>query len=333
MKKTAAIIAILALCLSLFSCGEKYDFPESTEHELETILTIGDYEIPFEQYYYFFMNYKTGYDGGDDSYWDKNDPDAAFSEIDESVRESLIRCYAVFSLCDDYDIDYRSGDVGKSVSEAVKDYIENEFGGEEKYLSSIKEAYMNHSVFKFVLTEFECESRLYDALIDAKVIKTDGQSVISAITDGEFCCAKQILIKNDIGDDPAANRELAEQILTQAQLGVDFDSLIVKYGEDPEMIVNPNGRYFTHGELIEEFEEAAFALQIGEISDVVESPVGYHIIMRCEIDEEYVSVNLADLGEAYLTAKFWEAVEKRAESMTVKTTAAWGALSMSDFAY
>ena len=327
---TAVIAAILLL---LTSCGGKYNFPESTEEDLAPVLYIGGEDVPMELYRYFFMNFKLGVDGGDNAYWQTHDADSAFADIDDDTRASILRMYAVMSLCGDYGIDTDSDEIKKAVDKSVEDYIENEMGGRDEYLAGLSEAYMNHSVFRFVMTEFECESRLYDALVDAGKINTDSAAVAAAITDGEFCCAKQVFISNDAGDDIEENRKKAEDILLQAHLGVDFDELVARYGEDPEMIVNPTGRYFAHGELIEEFEDAAFALEVGEMSCVVESPLGFHIILRCPIDPAYVAANISDLGEAYLTSKFWQIVNERSASLTVAEAPAWSALSMSDFSY
>ena len=325
--------ALFIIASSLVSCGDKYDFPASTEEEADTVLTIGDYEVPFEQYRYFFMNFKAEYDGGLDSYWRTHDKDEAFAEIDALARDSLLRCYATFSLALDYDIDYKSGAVQKDVMESINNSVENTYGGLEKYLEALTAAHMNHSVYRFAMSELEVERQLFSLLKDNGDIKSDEDTVRAAIKDGEFCRAKQVLIMNDDGDDPEENRKTAENVLALAQLGSNFDKLVADYGEDPEMITNPTGYYFTHGELIEEFEDAAFALEIGELSDIVESPLGYHIILRLEPDEGYINENIASLTEAYAANRFHALVDKRAETMKISDTELWRSLSLDDFFY
>lgn len=331
--RTISFVLSVMLATALVSCGEKYSFPESTDEETETVLFIGDYEVPFEQYRYFFMNYKLSYDNGSDKYWQTHDEVGPFAEIDALVRESLLRCYATFALALDYDIDYRSGSVQKAVSDTINKSIENEFGGPDEYLTALIGAYMNNSVYRFAITEFECEERLFSALVGDGTIKDDEETIMAAITDGEFCRAKQILIMNNDDDDPEANRKLAEDVLSLAKNGEDFDALVAKYGEDPEMITNPTGYYFTYGELIAEFEDAAFALDIDELSGVVESHLGYHIILRLKPELSYVISNLDTLSKAYLTSHFQAEVSKKAETMRVTDTALSRSLSMNDFRY
>lgn len=64
--------------------------------------------------------------------------------------------------------------------------------------------------------------------------------------------------------------------------GEDFDSLMNEYSEDPGLAANPNGYVFTRGEMIKEFEDAAYALDEGEVSKPVKSVYGYHIIKLVE---------------------------------------------------
>lgn len=309
----------------LYSCGDKYekDIPKSTSDDLRVVMTIGDYEVPVELYYYYFMNYKNQYDGGDNSYWDDietNESKAAeLEEIRASIIESIADCAATFDLCLKYDIDPDGKSVTSAVNDTVIDYIENQFGGVDEYLKNIESAYMNDSVFRYTMKYFECQTRLYQAMIEEGTIPSDDETVFNYIINGGFCHAKQILILNDEGENPADNYAKAKEALNSASTGIDFDTLVAKYGEDMNMISNPDGYYFTHGELIEEFEKAAFALDVGETSGIVESHLGYHIIKRCEIDPDYVVNNFDDFKESYLVSKFKGQVSSHAKELPVTT--------------
>lgn len=65
----------------------------------------------------------------------------------------------------------------------------------------------------------------------------------------------------------------AQEVLAKAQSGVSFDSLIATYNED-----NQSQYSFRKGEMNIGFETTAFNLGKGEISDIVETEYGYHII-------------------------------------------------------
>ena len=75
----------------------------------------------------------------------------------------------------------------------------------------------------------------------------------------------------------------AMEVLEKAQNGQEFEKLIEEYGEDPGMEDNDVGYIVRQdGSFVPQFEEAAFSLEEGEISDLVASSYGYHIIKLYE---------------------------------------------------
>jgi len=70
----------------------------------------------------------------------------------------------------------------------------------------------------------------------------------------------------------------AKDVLKDIRDGADFDELMDKYGEDPGAKQMPEGYTFSRGEMVEEFEDAAFAMKVGDVSDLVKTDYGYHII-------------------------------------------------------
>lgn len=75
----------------------------------------------------------------------------------------------------------------------------------------------------------------------------------------------------------------AAAILDSIKAGADFAEMAKKYSEDPGSAIHGGDLGFVQrGVFYPEFESAAFALEVGEISGIVESPVGYHIIQLLE---------------------------------------------------
>src|SRR6516165_6606303 len=90
--------------------------------------------------------------------------------------------------------------------------------------------------------------------------------------------ASHILLKTE-GKDDAAVKAKIEDLLKQAKAGADFGELAKKYSEDESNAKNGGDLdYFGRGKMVPEFDAVAFTLQPGQISDVVKTQFGYHII-------------------------------------------------------
>jgi parvulin-like peptidyl-prolyl isomerase len=79
-------------------------------------------------------------------------------------------------------------------------------------------------------------------------------------------------------DDRAALREQMTAILEQARSGSDFAELARIHSEDSTAQDGGDTDFFHRGQMVPAFEEAAFSLQPGEVSDIVETPFGLHIL-------------------------------------------------------
>ena len=78
-------------------------------------------------------------------------------------------------------------------------------------------------------------------------------------------------------------KALAQAILDSIKAGADFATMAKRYSEDPASAKNGGDLGFVkRGVFYPEFESAAFALKPGQLSDVVETPVGFHIIQLLE---------------------------------------------------
>lgn len=84
-------------------------------------------------------------------------------------------------------------------------------------------------------------------------------------------------------------KEEADSLLAELKAGADFAELAKEHSKDPGSAEQGGDLgFFGRGEMVPAFENAAFALEIGELSEVVESDYGFHIIKVTDKKEEVV---------------------------------------------
>jgi peptidyl-prolyl cis-trans isomerase D len=104
------------------------------------------------------------------------------------------------------------------------------------------------------------------------------QQNIQTYSTPEQIRASHILFKTD-GKDEAAVRKVAESVLAKIKAGGDFAALAKQYSDD-ESTKDKGGDldYFGRGTMVKQFDDAAWALKVGQVSGIVKSPFGLHII-------------------------------------------------------
>jgi peptidyl-prolyl cis-trans isomerase D len=83
-------------------------------------------------------------------------------------------------------------------------------------------------------------------------------------------------------------RSRAEDVLRRARSGADFAGLAKEYSQDPSAAQGGDIGFFAAGQMLPPLDKAAFALKKGEISNVVETSLGYHILKVEDVKEEKI---------------------------------------------
>ena len=140
----------------------------------------------------------------------------------------------------------------------------------------------------------------YDELIKSQ----GGEQTFVEVLDKYYGISKEAF-KNDIYKDRLIRQKLmekyqtdeslseearkqAEEILAKAKAGEDFATLAKTYSQDSTASEGGDLGLFEKGKMLPEFENVAFAMKVGEISDLVRTIYGYHIIKVTEIKGEQV---------------------------------------------
>jgi peptidyl-prolyl cis-trans isomerase D len=124
----------------------------------------------------------------------------------------------------------------------------------------------------------DVEAMRTKVVVPAADIEKAYNSSIEQYTTPEQVRASHILLKTE-GKDDAAVKAKAEEILKQAKAGADFSELARKNSEDEQSAKSGGDLdYFGRGRMVPEFDQTVFAMQPGQISDLVKTQYGYHVI-------------------------------------------------------
>jgi peptidyl-prolyl cis-trans isomerase C len=126
--------------------------------------------------------------------------------------------------------------------------------------------------------------------------------------------ASHILIKVDAGADDAKKSESLKKIKDIQQKingGGDFAELAKEYSEGPSNTRGGDLGYFRRGQMVKPFEDTAFSMKADEVSDIVETRFGYHIIKVYDIKPEQ-TLAYADVKDKLNQRMKQEKIEKEA---------------------
>ena len=277
----------------------------------ETALDVDGNAVPVDLYLYWLMNksyeleyqlnmYKMSYgmygetlDEDGRIKWDQSLEGTPLTDIVRQNAEANALSYALLeNVAKAHNVELTAEDQ-TAVDEALAQQIEQS-GGEDAFNQSLNEMGLSRdSHVRMMASQY-----LFQHLAD---LAGDPSSDIYEAPDDNDAYVDHILLmtKDSSTNEPlseediAAKKAQAEDLLAQLQASDDLETLFTElagtYGEDPGResgagyLIDPNTNF------VQEFKDAAFALKPGEISGIVESDYGYHILLRKELTEEHLS--------------------------------------------
>lgn len=283
------LISCMLLAVSLFAGCENKNIVITTEFEANELMRINDISCYLPEMMLYLTTMQNQYEEVyGNELWSKNIGGEPLTEkIKDTVLAKVAQIKVMSLMARDYEITLSEEETA-SVNEAA-----------EKYYSSLnsKEIELTGATLETVVeiyTEYALANKVYGYTIS---------DVNPEISDDEarIVTVQHVLIKtyaldskgNRVEYTQRAKEEAKERaysirdMATDEEEPVDFESLAAEYNEDDTMTYS-----FGRGEMAQAFEDAAFNLDEGEISDVIETESGYHVI-KCikAIDIEETQLN------------------------------------------
>jgi len=154
------------------------------------------------------------------------------------------------------------------------------------WFANAKQKYKTAPQYKLHYLSFSYDDDLKDVQVNDEAVQAYYREHAEKYATPEKRRARHILFKvgaEDTQESKQARRAEAEKVLAQVQKGADFSLLASKFSEDSTKTKGGDLGFFERGQMVPAFEESVFALKKGEVSGVVETPFGYHIVKLEEI--------------------------------------------------
>jgi len=151
----------------------------------------------------------------------------------------------------------------------------------QAYYDKNREAFREPEKVRIEYVLFEADKFAGQVQVSDAEVKTYYDEHSAEYEKPEEVHARHILFRLAPGataEEKAKVRKRAEEVLAKLKAGADFATLAKQYSEDASAAQGGDLGTFSRGKMVAPFEAAAFSLAPGEISDLVESQFGFHII-------------------------------------------------------
>lgn len=338
-KRFTALLLLFALvftmALSLASCGEKYKPIESTDEEKRTVMKISydgeKYEVRYELYRALFLELKASVDGGNNDVWSGADKEKYVKAIDELIYQRIAEIYAIFHLCEKADIDVYSDDFDEKIEEIIEATVDGDYFKEDydKYLSYLKEMNHNYATQELML-RYNLAS---EALAGYYMGSFNDEGLGDNVEIGQIKYTKED-VKNFYLDESKSRRviimQLDENFFSEERALEIRNSLASQTNENDAIIcagkiigqppIEVVGKYTYDKFYYSEMTDAAFALEIGEASDVITLRTddfdGYVILYRLAPTESFFDSAYSEIAISYTYNEFGSTLESVRAAIT-----------------
>ena len=275
-----------------------------------------------------YMQYYTG----SSINWDDtlSDGMSVSDYVKASVLSSVKQHLVLENLASKYGVTL-TAEQEAAMAESDQSYID-QYGSEEAFEAEIAKLGMRRETYDRVARSNYLYQNLYELYNTegSALYASDEELAVYAAEQG-YITADHILLATKnmttgealTDEQKAEKKALAEELVeklnsyTGDDIASYFAELADEYSEDPGRETYPTGYTFTTGSMVQEFEDAAYALSEGEVSEVVESSFGYHILLRLPLDKAAAADEVRALQTLYLLEKAAQVMQAHPEASSL----------------
>lgn len=260
-------------------------------------------------------------DGDGGVKWDESMEGTPLSQIAREQAERGALYYIVLeNLAAEHGAAFTEEDRA-AMEEDMAGYIEEQ-GGEEAFERDLWEMGVSRELFERIGRAGYLRAHLLELAQDPASGLYQAPSADDAYVDHILLMTVDSATREPLSEEEIrARREQAGDLLAQLQSADDVETLFTQladeYGEDPGRAAETGYLIDPDTGFVQEFKDAAFALKPGELSGIVESDYGYHILLRKELTESQRETLAANGLSAYVDGRLELAMESAVRSETL----------------
>ena len=288
-----AVFAALALGVAAAGCGGGDDDEGQTaDVPADAIAVVGDREIPKSEYDRLLSQAQKTYEAREQEFPEAGTPE--FAQLRNALVRSLVEQAQFEIAAEELDITVTDEELDKRLDELKQQFFEGDETAyaeelekqgltEEQVLKDLRSRMLSEKIFEQITSEVE----VTDADIQAYYDENEAQFEQPASRE-----VRHILVKT---------QAKANQIHRQLENGADFAKLAKEFSEDPASAKDGGNFTAQKGATVAPFDEVAFELETGELSEPVKTQFGWHIIEAVDDVVEASAQELADVEEQIST--------------------------------
>ena len=328
-RRLGLLLLTASLCLALFAgCGKT----------APVVMVVNGEEVYADEFAYYMRVFRDSFSSSfGEAIWETDSAETLGDYAKQQAREQAIIRVALMQAADEMGLGITAED-RETLKQNKRNIILNA-GGTAAYEKALKDAGMTDRL-NDLASEFSFQyEKVYQHFYGEGGVDALSESELRAYFEENYISAAHILQKTvddayaPLSEDVIAEkRAKTEELLAQIEDGADLLALSLQYSEDTGGVASaPKGYTFTKGDMVDVFYQAALALEPGEVSGVVESEYGYHIILRQPLDYSYLEENAEAVMEKCYDTEFSAYLGGLIADAETDTSAAYDDITISNF--
>lgn len=298
------------------SCGVgPSDFKPSAADQ-KVVMTVGGKDVQYQEFRYYFLNNKRDSFGADAELTD-DQIETLRTLTEDNARYSK----AIELMAEKYGAKLSDNDLN-AVEAYIAEYRATEcYNDDDTYRMALEAQYMTDWLFRMLQKNNILAYSTIESMRNSGTIKSDDATIDALLVSDELLCIKEIYIGYNTEETKPIARTRAEKALEALTNTNDFAEVMRAYSDYNDASMSPeHGYYTTEYEMPEYIWEAALSLDEGEYSNIIESPYGYHIVMRAEKNASYMDSIREDIRDRYISAMYTKELYATMNDLDVKYT-------------